>query len=136
MSVKISGRFLGGKKVELTHEDSGAKIVTDAPKDNQGEGQSFSPTDMVTGALGACMMTIMAIVGERHGLDLAGMRMDIEKHMGEGPRRIAFIPLAFHLPAALAEADRALLEKAARACPVHHSLHPDVQEKIEFIYDI
>ena len=136
MSVRIQGRLLGGKKVELLHEPSGVRIVTDAPLDNHGEASSFSPTDLVAGALGACMMTVLAIVAERHHLDLSGMRMEAEKIMSAEPRRIGQVPITLHLPAGLGAADRARLEAAARVCPVHKSLHPDVQASVSFVYDV
>lgn len=136
MGININGRYLGSKKVILTHEDSGAKLITTAPKDNQGEGNTFSPTDLVAGALGSCMMTIMAIVGERAGLDLSGMHMELEKIMGDAPRRIAAIPITIHMPQELCQEDRTRLEAAARACPVHHTLHPDVQVTLQFVYDV
>lgn len=136
MTVKINARYLGNKRMELTHEDSGAKLITDAPKDNNGQGQSFSPTDMVAGALGACAMTIMSIVAERDGIDLGGMWMEAEKEMTPPPRRIAAVPVTIHMPAALGEKDRARLEGAAATCPVARSLHPDVQVTLTFVYDV
>lgn len=136
MAVKLNGRYLGSKKVVLTHEESGTKMITDAPKDNQGEGGSFSPTDMLAGALGSCMMTIMAIVGERGGLDLSGMHMELEKHMGDNPRRIVAIPVTMHMPLSVPQADRERLETAAMACPAHNSLHPDIKVTVKFEYDV
>ena len=136
MSVKISARYLGNKRMELLHEPSGATITTDAPKDNNGQGAAFSPTDLVAGALGACAMTIISIVAERDGIDVSGMRMDAEKEMASTPRRIAAIPVTIHLPRALAQEERQKLELAAAGCPVANSLHPDVKARISFVYDI
>lgn len=136
MSVVIEGRYLGRKKVRLCHEPSGVELVTDAPRDNQGEGSSFSPTDLVAGALGACMMTIIGIVAEREGLDLSGMRMRVEKHMESNPRRIGALEISLHLPARLSEEDRRRLEGVARACPVYHSLHPGIRMDARFVYDL
>jgi putative redox protein len=137
MSVKISAKYLGGKKMELLHEPSGTRLVTDAPVDNNGEGSGFSPTDMVAGALGSCMMTIMAIIAERDGIDLTGMRMEAEKSMTTTPpRRIAAIPVTIHLPAGLAPEARAKMEAGARACPVHKSLLPEIETPMTFIYDV
>jgi uncharacterized OsmC-like protein len=136
MTDKINARYLGNKRMELRHEQSGATITTDAPKDNCGQGESFSPTDMVAGALGACAMTIISIVAERDGIDIAGMCMEAEKEMAAAPRRIAAIPVTIHLPAKLSQVERAKLEGAAKACPVANSLHPDVKANFKIVYDL
>jgi putative redox protein len=136
MGVVIDGFYVGNKRTRLVHGPSGSEVLTDAPRDNAGEGAFFSPTDLVAGALGACVMTIMGIVAERSGIDLAGMTMRVEKEMRSAPRRIGTLTLAVHLPARLTEAERQKLEAAARACPVHESLHPDVSVDLEFVYDV
>lgn len=136
MSVEITGSYLGAKKVKLTHGPSGEVLVTEAPKDNGGEGKSFSPTDLVAAAFGSCVLTTIAIVAERLGIEISGMSMRVEKHMSQDPRRVGNIPLEVHLPRALSEDDRVKVERAGRACPVHKSLHPDVQAEITFIYDV
>ncbi len=136
MSVVIEGRYLGRKKVRLVHEPSGVELTTDAPRDNQGEGSAFSPTDLVAGALGACMMTLIGIVAEREGLEVSGMHMRVEKHMRSDPRRIGRLELTLHLPAALAPEQRRRLEAAARSCPVYHSLSPDIELNDRFLYDL
>ncbi len=136
MSVSISATYLGKKKVELLHADSGVKIVTDAPRDNSGEGKSFSPTDLVAAAFGSCVMTTIAIVAERGGIVVDGMRMTVEKHMVEDPRRIGSLPLQIHLPQALLPHERQKLERAALGCPVHKSLHPEIRSDIAFMYDV
>ena len=136
MSVTISGKYVGNKKIELLHAPSGTKIFTSAPLDNQGDGSSFSPTDLVAGALGACMLTIIAIIAERDGVDLAGMAMHVEKHMEQNPRRIGRLPLQIHLPSRLELPYRQKLERAAMTCPVHHTLRQEVEVQVEFIYDI
>ena len=136
MSVEISGKYLGSKKVELTHEQSGSKLVTEAPRDNGGEGMSFSPTDLVAAAFGSCVLTTIAIVAERAGISVEGMHMRVEKHMQQEPRRIGNIPLKVHLPRALGDAERSRVEAAGRACPVHKSLHPEVKADIQFLYDV
>lgn len=136
MGVIIDGLYTGKKKVRLTHEPSGAQLITDAPKDNQGEGSSFSPTDMVAAALGSCMMTIIGIVGERNGVNLAGMRMRVEKEMRAEPRRIGSLTLAIHMPQDVPVEQRQKFERAARTCPVEQSLHPDVNVDVKFFYDI
>lgn len=136
MSVRVLGRFLGGKKVELKHEPSGAVMVTDAPKDNQGEGTSFSPTDLVASALGSCMMTIMAILAERGGFDLTGAHFFVDKSMNAAPRRIAALPIVFHLPKVLSSEQKLKLERAADLCPVKQSLLPDIAVTVQYYYDV
>jgi len=136
MGIKITGKYLGKKRSELTHGPTGTKITVDAPKDNEGEGTTFSPTDLVTGGLGACMMTLIAIVGERDGIVLDGMHMEVEKNMTAAPRRIESLPIQIHLPKSIPETKRSKLENAARTCPVHRSLHPDVSIEITFLYDV
>ena len=136
MSVEISGKYLGTKKVELVHEPSGEILITEAPKDNGGEGKCFSPTDLVAAAYGSCVMTTIAIVAERSGISVEGMHMRVEKHMQSEPRRIGSIPLEVHMQKALSEQERQKLERAGLACPVHKSLHPEVKAEITFVYDV
>ena len=130
-----TARYAGHLRTEATHTTSGNVIQTDAPTDNHGRGEAFSPTDLVSAALGSCMMTIMGIVAERHKLDLVDSTFAVTKHMSsEAPRRIAQIDVTFKLPAALASSDRALLERAAHTCPVTLSLHPDIKQNVVFEY--
>ncbi|HEX8504639.1 MAG TPA: OsmC family protein [Hymenobacter sp.] len=130
-----TARYAGHLRTEATHVASGNIIQTDAPKDNHGQGEAFSPTDLVSTALGSCMMTVMGIVAARHELELVGSAFAVVKHMSpEAPRRIAQIDLTFTLPAALAPNDRALLERTALTCPVALSLHPDIKQNVEFEY--
>lgn len=136
MSVGITGRYIGQKKCEMVHEPSGSALITEAPKDNGGEGRSFSPTDLVAAAYGSCVVTTIAIVAERSGIDIAGTHWRIEKHMQQEPRRIGDLPLEVHLPARLSDDERAKLERAGRACPVHKSLHPDVRAETVFVFDV
>ncbi|MEY4668688.1 MAG: hypothetical protein RL518_1387 [Pseudomonadota bacterium] len=136
MSVEITGKYLGAKKVELVHGPSGEVLITEAPKDNGGEGKSFSPTDLVAAAYGSCVLTTIAIVAERLGVKVDGMHMRVEKHMQTEPRRIGHIPLVVHLPEALTDQERQKLERAGHACPVHKSLHPEVKAEITFVYDV
>jgi putative redox protein len=135
MSVTISARYLGNKSVELTHEPSGAKITTDAPKDNNGLGRSFSPTDLFSASLPACMMTVMSIVAERDGIDLSGMHARIDKEMTENPRRVSRLPLTIHMPKTLTDEQRTKLERTARACPVTQSIGEQIKVDLKFIYD-
>ncbi|MEO1369552.1 MAG: OsmC family protein [Acidobacteriota bacterium] len=134
MAVEISGTYVGGLKVAVQHGPSGAVLHTAAPVDNQGDGSSFSPTDLTAAALGACMLTIMGIIAERNGVDLDGCRFQAEKHMQSDPRRIARVPITFHMPAGLDAATRKKLERGAMTCPVAHSLHPELDKDVRFSY--
>ena len=131
--VKISIRYEGGLRCEAAHGPSGQKLFTDAPVDNHGKGESFSPTDLVATALGSCMATIMGIVAERHQLDLAGMKIQVTKEMSkDAPRRIARLATVIDIPLPADHPDREILERAALTCPVHQSLHPDIEKPLEF----
>lgn len=133
--VTLTSVYEGGLRCRATHGPSGTVLVTDAPVDNHGKGQSFSPTDLVASALGACMMTIMGIVAERHGIDVAGMRAETIKEMTQAPpRRIASLRTRLTIPLPVDHPRRASLEEAARTCPVHKSLHPDIDAAIEFVW--
>lgn len=134
MAIEISGHYAGGFKVDLLHEPSGTAWRTAAPVDNQGDGSSFSPTDMAAASLGACMLTLIAIVGERDGLDLSGLAFRLEKHMQASPRRIARIPVRIEMPRGLDAKQRTRLERAALTCPVHASLAPWIDRPVEFVY--
>ncbi|MEW6073902.1 MAG: OsmC family protein [Planctomycetota bacterium] len=131
--IRIDIEYLGRLRCAATHGPSSVRIVTDAPVDNHGRGESFSPSDLVAGALGACMVTLMGIAAEERGWDLAGTTVRVEKHMVSEPaRRIGKVEIEIHVPAALDERARAVLERAARTCPVHASLHPDVEIAARF----
>ena len=133
--VEIKVEFKGNLSTELTHLDSGAKLLTDAPKDNQGEGKSFSPTDIVAGALASCMLTIMAIYAKRTGIDLTGVKGKVLKEMTTTPpRRIQKLSVSFQMPKRLSDAERKALETAALTCPVHRSLRPEVEVPVQFEY--
>ena len=135
MKNTATARYAGHLRTEATHTASGNVIQTDAPVDNHGRGEAFSPTDLVSTALGSCMMTVMGIVAERHNWNLVGSSFAVVKHMSpEPPRRIAQIDVTFTLPAALAPQERTLLERAAHTCPVGLSLHPEVRQNIVFEY--
>jgi putative redox protein len=131
--VEINVVYEGQLQSTAIHGPSGATLVTDAPKDNMGKGESFSPTDLVATALATCIVTTMGIVAQRHGLDLAGTKVRAEKHMTtSGLRRIARLPVEVHVPRTFKDDDRQRLENAAHTCPVHKSLHPDVDAPISF----
>jgi putative redox protein len=134
--VKMTAVYDGDLRCTLTHEPSGSKIETDAPKDNMGKGERFSPTDLVGAALAACVLTTLAIVAKRDGVELTGARAEVVKEMISTPsRRIGALPLKVTLPASVPAAYRAKLENAAHACPVHKSIHPDVRADIVFAYE-
>ncbi len=131
--VKITGDYKGGLHCTAVHGPSGTAIDTDAPKDNQGRGEAFSPTDLVATALATCAVTTMAIVARRHGVELDGVKYEVTKEMtAAAPRRIERLTLNLWMPAAAANVDRAILEAAARGCPVARSLGADVQQVVEF----
>ncbi len=136
MAVEISGRYTGQLKTEMIHGPSGAVLRTVPPVDNQGDGSQFSPTDLVAAALGSCMVSTMAIVAQRDGIDLAGATFHVEKHMHPEPRRIGKLPVVIHLPAGLTPAERTKLERAGQTCPVHRSLLPEIEQDVSFIYDV
>jgi len=131
--VNVQVEYQGDLHCKATHGPSGAELSTDAPKDNQGRGESFSPTDLVATALGSCMLTIMGIAARTQNVDIAGATATVEKEMtAASPRRIQRLAVRIHVPHAPSLEEREKLERAARACPVHKSLHPDVQIPIEF----
>jgi putative redox protein len=133
--VKISMVYEGQLRCALTHEPSGSIIRTDAPKDNMGRGEAFSPTDLVAAALGSCMLTVMGIAAARHNIDLKGTTVDVGKEMATSPvRRIDRITVTLRMAPGIPQDKRAMLEAAAHSCPVHKSLHPDVQTPVQFIY--
>lgn len=133
--VNISVVYSGHKKCDLTHPE-GAKVRTDAPRDIGGDASGFSPTDMVAGGLAACILTTMAMYAERHGIDLTGATATVEKHMTTppSPRRIARLPVVVTLPASVPVEMRERLERVGHTCPVHASLHTDVDAPIEYLY--
>ena len=114
-----------------THGPSGVTLQTDAPVDNHGKGELFSPTDLVAAGLGSCIATVLGIVAERKGWDLNGLRVEVIKEMTQSaPRRIARLATDVWMPQALPPADRDLVERSARTCPVHQSLHPQIDAPI------
>jgi putative redox protein len=133
--VRIESVYLGELRCEATHGPSGVKLLTDAPVDNQGRGEYFSPTDLVATALGTCMVTIMGLYADQHDIELEGTRISVEKHMTvERPRRIARLDVVLTMPAGLDEKARAALRACADGCPVRRSLHPEIQLDVRFDY--
>jgi putative redox protein len=132
----IETEYAGGLRTLAMHVASGNRIVTDAPVDNHGKGEAFSPSDLACAALGSCMLSIMGIKADQHSLDITGTRIAITKEMTtDGPRRIRRITLEFSLPpaaAAFTDRDRDVLERAALTCPVALSLHPEIEQVVRF----
>ena len=126
--------YEGNLRTVATHLQSGTVIETDAPTDNQGKGERFSPTDLVATALGNCMLTIMGIKARDMQISLEGTTIDITKNMVTSPRRIGEIKVIINFPESLQaeEKQRTILEKAAMTCPVFESLHPDMKKDVEF----
>lgn len=133
--VKSTEVYTGELHCKLTHPLSGSQIETDAPIDNQGRGEKFSPTDLVGAAVTSCILTTMAMVAERDHVSLLGARAEVEKEMSSQPRRIGALRVKIFLSSKIPNEYRPKLERAAHQCPVHKSLHPDVQAPIEFIYE-
>ncbi len=126
--------YKGDLRTEATHIESGNIIITDAPKDNEGRGDAFSPTDLVAAALGSCMLTIMGIVAKRKSIDIDGSKAEIEKRMSKDPRRISEIYIKIYFAKPIDKTNRELLERAAHTCPVSKSLNDELNEIVQFIY--
>jgi len=126
--------YEGNLRTSATHLQSNTNIETDAPVDNQGKGERFSPTDLVATALGSCMLTIMGIKARDMQIDLTGVAIDIQKHMKSEPRRIGAVDLTFHFPAHLQlnDKEKTILQNAALTCPVAKSLDPAIEQNVTF----
>ena len=134
--VNISISYNGELHCTAKHEPSQSELATDAPVDNNGKGESFSPTDLVATALGACMSTILAMTAEKNGLDVKGMTVKVAKEMSkDAPRRIVALPSEIHIPLPASTPQRALLESAALNCPVHKSLPPEIERPTKFFWE-
>ncbi|MDN3594781.1 OsmC family protein [Zunongwangia endophytica] len=132
MTAKVT--YLGNLRTEAEHLQSSTKIITDAPVDNHGLGESFSPTDAVATALATCMLTIMGIKAEAMDISIKGATAEVIKTMASEPRRISKIEVKLTLESDLEDKDRKILQNAAKTCPVFYSLHPDIEKDIQFIY--
>lgn len=131
--VSITSEYLGGLRTESTHLKSKKTVITDAPPDNNGRGDAFSPTDLVCTALSSCMMTIMGILAEREGIDLSGLRSDIVKVMASNPRKISEIQIVFSKENLVAtDVQKEKLKRAALTCPVGLSLSESIKQNITF----
>ncbi len=127
--------YLGELRTEATHLRSGQRLITDAPLDNHGRGEAFSPTDLLSTALACCLMTLMGIAAREKDIPLNGLNVRVVKHMAAGPRRVQRIETHVELEGnGLGDRERAILENAARTCPVAKSLHPDLVQEMHFTY--
>jgi uncharacterized OsmC-like protein len=125
--------YEGNLRTRAKHLASGIEIITDAPVDNQGRGEAFSPTDLLSASLGSCMLTIMGIAANTHGIDMDQTRLRITKIMAANPRRVAEVQIEFDMPDKdYSDKEKTILEHAARTCPVALSLHSDLVQTISF----
>lgn len=124
--------YLGNLRTENTHLNSGSTYITDAPTDNNGKGEAFSPTDTVATGLANCMMTVMGIKAEQLKVNMGGTKANVTKIMSADPRRISKIIIDFKFPKGIDQKSQKILEHTARTCPVHYSLHPDIERDISF----
>ena len=134
MTSKVT--YNGNLRTECVHLKSNDSFVTDAPVDNNGLGQAFSPTDTVATGLASCMLTMMGIKANGLEVDLKGSNASVTKHMAASPRRISKIEVEIHLPKEISDKNRKILEHTANTCPVHHSLHPDIERVISYHWDL
>jgi len=132
MTSKI--KYLGSLRTESEHLQSGSKMITDAPVDNHGKGEAFSPTDTVANALATCMLTIMGIKADSMGIEMEGASAEVTKVMASNPRRISRIDINILFPKSYDQKETKILENAGNTCPVLHSLHPDIEKNISFKY--
>lgn len=126
--------YKGDLRTEAEHLQSGTKLLTDAPTDNNGKGEAFSPTDLLATALGSCMLTIMGIASRTHGFDIEGTVVNTTKVMGTAPRRVVEIVVELNFPHDYEEKHKHIIEAAAKECPAANSLHPDLKQTIIFNY--
>lgn len=127
--------YTGELRTSSIHLKSGMEIITDAPVDNQGKGEAFSPTDLLATSLGNCMLTIVGIAARTHGFSIDGTTAEITKIMGENPRRVSEIMVSLQFPGNdYSDKEKEIIERSARTCPVAHSLHPDIKQNLTFHY--
>ncbi|MCB0278153.1 MAG: OsmC family protein [Calditrichaeota bacterium] len=132
--VKMDFKYLGDLKIETLHEPSGSQLKSAAPVDNNGDGSSFSPTDLLATATTTCMITLMGIHANRHGIDISGLTASTEKHMANQPRRVEKLKITMHIPRNLDNKSRDILWEAAINCPVAKSIHPDLKIDLQVNY--
>ena len=134
--VEITANYEGQLRCRATHGPSKNELITDAPADNMGKGEAFSPTDLVATALATCILTTIGIVAQRKGIEIKSMRAHAEKHMSsDSPRRIVKIPVKIWISLPPDHPERKLLENAAFGCPVHQSVRADMEMPIEFVWE-
>jgi putative redox protein len=127
--------YTGELRTEATHLASGTKIITDAPVDNHGKGQAFSPTDLLATSLANCMLTVMGIAANTHSINMDGASAEVTKVMAANPRRVSEVHVKITIPAKnYTDKEKNILEHAARTCPVAQSLHPNILQDITFLY--
>ncbi len=126
--------YKGDLRTEAVHLDSGEQIHTDAPKDNEGKGETFSPTDLVATSLASCMITVMGIKAKQHGINMVGTTADVVKEMAADPRRISAIRINIHFLNNYSDKERIILERTANTCPVRNSLSDELAVEIHFNY--
>ena len=136
MSITVKTKYLGDLRCESFHIKSGNKIITDAPVDNNGKGEAFSPTDLLAASLATCMLTIMGIAAQKNGLNIDGIDCEVTKIMNISPRKVAEVIIVFYFPKNnFDEKQKQLLQDAAYTCPVALSLHPDLKKTINFVWN-
>lgn len=129
-------KYLGELRSEATHLQSGEKIITDAPTDNHGRGEAFSPTDLLSTSLACCMVSLMGIVANTHNIALGEINADVTKTMASDPRRVSRIEIEMRFSGATySDKQKTILERAAMTCPVFLSLHPDIEKDIRFVWE-
>lgn len=134
MTSKVT--YNGNLRTTCHHVRSGNEFVTDAPVDNNGLGRAFSPTDTVATGLASCMITVMGIKAKELKVDLTGATAEVTKHMASDPRRISKIKVHFKLPKVVVEKDRKILQRIGDTCPIHYSLHPDIEKDITYSWSL
>ena len=133
--VTVRTQYHGELRTESVHLQSQSRLTTDAPVDNHGKGEAFSPTDLLATAYGACILTILGIAAEAHGFTLEGATVETEKIMGTDPRRIAELITTITLPHnEYTPKQKKIIELAAKECPVHNSLHPEIKKSVTYVY--
>jgi uncharacterized OsmC-like protein len=131
----VHSKYMGDLRTEATHLRSGTRLITDAPIDNQGKGEFFSPTDLVATALGSCMITIMGIAAREHNFSIEGANWEVTKIMADNPRRISEIIVELTFPPNnYTQQQKRILEHISRTCPVALSLHPELRQTVRLIY--
>lgn len=132
--TKISGKYLGDLRCSATHLNSQSEILSDAPTDNHGKGEKFSPTDLMATSLALCMMTIMGIEANKHQIELGEISFDLNKLMGSNPRKIKKVKIEFNFKKTFSEEEQKIIEEAAKNCPVALSFSTDITQEVIFKY--